>query len=89
MKESSIFRLALKEPKEPSVPRNIIRSEQSFERAGTLKLTKGDERKEKAMNIARKKLEIMNFEDRLLGKAKDKARMKRLDKKNKRGIYGN
>ena len=48
MKESSIFKLALKEPKEPSVPRNIIRSEQSFERAGTLKLTKGDERKEKA-----------------------------------------
>ena len=86
-KELSVTTLDLKEPREPKIPHNIIRSEKSFLRSGTMKLTSSDEKKEARMNLARKKLEIMNFEDRLMGKAKQKARDKRLDKKNKRGIY--
>ena len=88
MRDSLVTKLNFKEPREPRVPLNIIRSENSFLRSGTMKLKSSDEKKEKDLNLARKKLEIVNFEDRLLGKAKEKARRKRLDKKNKRGIYG-
>lgn len=86
-RELSVTKLEFKEPKEPRIPNNIIRSEKSFLRSGTMKLSSSDEKKEAKMNLARKALEIINFEDRLIGKAKQKARDKRLDKKNKRGIY--
>lgn len=86
--ENGYGKLVFKEPREPRVPRAIERAEEKFLKMGTMKISKNNERKEKDINTARKKLEIMNFEDRLLGKAKEKARTKRLDKKNKRGIYG-
>lgn len=83
-----IGKLEFKEPKEPKIPRSIIRAENHFLKSSTMKLSKTNEDKERRINLARKKLEIINFEDRLLGKAKEKARQKRLDKKNKRGIFG-
>ena len=81
-------KLEFKEPKEPRVPIAIDRAERRFLKSGTMKISDSNERKERLMNLARKKLEIINFEDRLLGKVKERARQKRLDKKNKRGIYG-
>jgi len=68
------------EPKEPKIPQSIINLEKRFYDEGSLKMSKNDLKKEKAMNLAKKKLEAVNFEDRLKGKAKEKARQKRLSK---------
>lgn len=86
-KDSRFGKLLIKEPREPKVPIHIDRAERRFLKSSTMKLSSTNERKEKLINLARKKLEYNNLEDKLLGSSKDKARKKRLDKKNKSGIY--
>lgn len=88
MKEDNkISGLNFKEPREPKIPRSIINSEKKFLESSTMKISKSEQKKELAMNLARKKLEGNHLESSLFGEAKERARRKRLDKKNKRGIY--
>lgn len=70
--------LSFKEPKEPKTPLSIINIEKKFQE-GSMKMNPIDKKKELAMNVARKKAESVNLEDRLTGKAKEHARVRRLN----------
>lgn len=87
-RDNNITKLDFQEPREPRIPRKIINLEKGFLESSSMKISKTNERKELALNLARKKLEGNHFEDNLAGKAKDRARSNRLDKKNHRGIFG-
>lgn len=85
--DNKISGLNFREPREPKIPRSIINSEKKFLESSTMKISRSEQRKELEMNLARKKLEGTQLENSLFGEAREKARKKRLDKKNKRGIY--
>lgn len=74
----STQKLKFTEPKEPKAPHFMELEEKKLD-SGIMKMNATDKRAEKAMNEARKKAELVNFEDRLTGRAKEYARQKRLN----------